>query len=111
MTRDEILTTLAEGRAFLEKLRLEVRTIITAAKLLEQEIAPEHDIIQPTNLSMRAFNAIVDDGIITWTELAKQDYRHLLILRNFGKTSLREVETALGLRGMRLAVPFYGAQS
>lgn len=52
--------------------------------------------------SVRVANALVNLNIKTLRDLIATNKRELLLMPNFGKTSLREIENALLRHGLRL---------
>ena len=61
--------------------------------------------VSALNLSVRAENALTGRGILTVGQLVCHSTANLLKTRNFGRVSMREVQTALQSRGLTLASP------
>ena len=55
-----------------------------------------------TPLSVRSWNALLNDNILTIGELAKKTVSELLRIPNFGRKSLNEVEEFLARHGRKL---------
>jgi DNA-directed RNA polymerase subunit alpha len=70
------------------------------AELREKLSLPLTDL----DLSVRAANCMEIEGIGTIGELAGLTEEHLLELRNFGKTSLKEIKKKLSERGLSLGM-------
>lgn len=60
--------------------------------------------ISSLDLSVRAANCMREEGISTVGELARRNVEELLLLKNFGKTSLKEVEKKLTELGIDLGM-------
>lgn len=60
--------------------------------------------ISSLDLSVRAANCVREEGIATVGELARRTTEELLGLKNFGKTSLKEVEKKLTELGLELGM-------
>jgi DNA-directed RNA polymerase subunit alpha len=60
--------------------------------------------ISSLDLSVRAANCMKEEGISTVGELARRSTEELLALKNFGKTSLKEVEKKLTELGLDLGM-------
>ncbi|MFH0963270.1 MAG: DNA-directed RNA polymerase subunit alpha [Planctomycetota bacterium] len=70
---------------------------------LEMERAKKYEMnIEELDLSVRASNCLESAGIRTIGELVAKTGEELLEIRNFGKTSLTEVETKLAAMGLEL---------
>ena len=57
------------------------------------------------NLSVRAMNCLVSEGITTVRDLVTRTEDQLLEVRNFGETTLNEVRERLSAEGLRLGMP------
>ncbi len=75
-------------------------------KLCEEKrstYAPSFDtMIEDTDISARARNALATEGIHTLTQLCRYTADDLLEFRNFAETSLREVKVAMAVFGKHL---------
>lgn len=60
--------------------------------------------ITELNLSVRASNCIESENIRTVGELVVRDEQQLLGVRNFGKTTLKEIQDKLGALGLQLGM-------
>ena len=60
--------------------------------------------ISSLDLSVRAANCMREEGVSTVAELARRSTEELLLLKNFGKTSLKEVEKKLSELGLELGM-------
>lgn len=60
--------------------------------------------ISSLDLSVRAANCMREEGVSTVGELARRSTEELLALKNFGKTSLKEVERKLTDLGLELGM-------
>jgi DNA-directed RNA polymerase subunit alpha len=60
--------------------------------------------ISSLDLSVRAANCMREEGVATVGELARRSVEELLGLKNFGKTSLKEVEKKLTELGLELGM-------
>ena len=70
----------------------------------KQKITSDTRLIN-TNLSMRPFNALVDDGIRTVGDVVECSFKELLRIPNFGPKCLKEVEGMLASAGFALRDP------
>lgn len=68
------------------------------------ELSLEHTI-ESLQLSARAFNCLVGEGIVTKQQLCSMTEIDLFKLPKMGKTSVRDTKNALSLAGLRLAWP------
>ena len=76
-----------------------------AAEREKEELRSKLDLpIAELELSVRAANCMEVEGIATIGALAGMDEEHLLEIRNFGKTSLKEINKKLGERGLSLGM-------
>jgi DNA-directed RNA polymerase alpha subunit len=62
-------------------------------------------IIEDLGLSTRTKNALINDQVRTVQDLASKSKRELLLIPNFGKICLAEVQAMLAKRGLHLAAP------
>ena len=60
--------------------------------------------LQSLNLSVRAMNCLISEGITTVRDLVTRTEDQLLEVRNFGETTLNEVRERLAAEGMRLGM-------
>lgn len=112
MSEQRRLRAIARLKEIREQLRTMgdvVREIQIEAQRLETEIEPPVDLIEPGDLSVRAYRCIrhratevLGREISSWRGLANCTRRELRRIQHFGSASLREVERALALRGLRL---------
>ena len=70
------------------------------AELKEKFLTPISDL----DLSVRAANCMEVEGIETIGDLVRMPEEKLLEVRNFGKTSLKEITKKLGERGLSLGM-------
>ena len=62
-------------------------------------------LVSDLRLSLRANNCLEEGGIATLRELVSRTREDLLELRNFGETSLEEIEGKLREHGLHLGMP------
>jgi len=62
------------------------------------------------DLSVRASNCLEAEGITTIRDLVVNDETEMLQVRNFGKTSLKEVKKKLGDIGLSLGMDLKGLE-
>ena len=61
-------------------------------------------LVSDLRLSMRANNCLEEAGIATLRELVSRSREELLELRNFGDTTLEEIEAKLREHGLHLGI-------
>lgn len=89
------------GRELQEEQLVEEAEPSEADDVLAEKLNMEIGQIQ---LSVRANNCLESEDIVTIGQLVMMTESELLKVRNFGKTSLREVKTKLGEIGLSLAM-------
>jgi DNA-directed RNA polymerase subunit alpha len=62
-------------------------------------------VLADLNLSLRAKNCLHEEGIQTIRDLVSRSREDLLEVRNFGETTLEEIEEKLGELGLKLGMP------
>jgi DNA-directed RNA polymerase alpha subunit len=61
--------------------------------------------VRDLGLSTRATNALINDGVRTLRDLIPKTEAELLLIPNFGKICVGEVEALLAKRGLHLSAP------
>jgi DNA-directed RNA polymerase subunit alpha len=77
-----------------------------AKEILEKVTRPVSDL----DLSVRASNCLEAEGITTIRDLVSHTEAEMLEVRNFGKTSLKEVKKKLGDLGLELGIDLSGIE-
>lgn len=80
-----------------EEIRMRERRVEDIRRKLQMSI-------QELDLSVRAFNCLTSENITTIAELVVKTENELLDLKNFGKTSLKEVKRKLSEQGLSLGM-------
>jgi DNA-directed RNA polymerase subunit alpha len=66
-------------------------------------------VVSDLKLSLRANNCLHEEGIQTLRDLVSRTREELLEVRNFGETTLQEIEEKLQEHGLRLGMPVASA--
>lgn len=61
-----------------------------------------NDIEMSSVIGLKARNALIKVGIISYSQLSKKTEREILSIKNIGRKGLREIESALKSEGLRL---------
>lgn len=80
-----------------EEIRMRERRVEDIRRKLQMSI-------QELDLSVRAYNCLFSENINTIADLVQKTENELLNLRNFGKTSLKEVKRKLSEHGLSLGM-------
>lgn len=123
----QALDRIAEGahRAGYEQARADVHLanaereqVMRRLQLVQDYLAGRLDEVVPTpepqvyslpimelDLSMRAYNVLHNNGLLTIGDVVKRNEYELLKLRNMGRKALVDIKAALAERGLRLRGP------
>jgi DNA-directed RNA polymerase alpha subunit len=62
----------------------------------------ENALVEELHLTVRAYNCLKREGIHNLLQLTQMSYRQLMDIRNFGESSIIQVQAALQERGLSL---------